>query len=74
MHKLKEMAIEVFGEAQFDLHKWHSNEPELEVTGEPEDGNKVILRNSLESNPEKPRCWGSHWVKPKIQLLRGPQK
>ena len=28
--KLKEGAIEIFQDAQFTLHKWHSNDPELE--------------------------------------------
>ena len=27
VHKLKELAVTAFGEAQFELHKWHSNEP-----------------------------------------------
>ena len=28
VRKLKETAVAVFGEAKFELHKWHSNEPE----------------------------------------------
>ena len=78
VHKLKESAVAVFGEAQFELHKWHSNEPELEASGEPEEGNKAMPGNNLESNPEKPRCRGYHGTKPKTPSLshsdRPPQK
>ena len=28
--RLKQLIINIFGEAQFILHKWHSNVPELE--------------------------------------------
>ena len=28
--ELKEGAIKIFEDAKFTLHKWHSNEPELE--------------------------------------------
>ena len=35
VHKLKETAVAVFGEAQFELHKWHSNKPDLETNEEP---------------------------------------
>ena len=48
---MKEMAIAVFGEAQFELYKWPLNEPVLEVTVLE---NEVLLKNNLESSPEKP--------------------
>lgn len=48
VHKLKESAFTVIGEAQFE---WHSNEPET--------GNKAMPKNNLESNLEKPRCWAT---------------
>lgn len=44
VHKLKESAIAVFGEAEFELHTWHSNEPELEAGAEPEDGKQSYAK------------------------------
>ena len=46
-HKLKELAVAVFGEAQFELHKWHSNEPELEASSAPEDGKQSYAKEQL---------------------------
>ena len=40
VRSLNETAVAVFGEAQFELHKWHSNAPELEVSSAPDDCNQ----------------------------------
>ena len=44
VRKLKQSAVAVFGEAQFELHKWHWNKPELQASGEPEDGKQSYAK------------------------------
>ena len=51
MRKLKELAAGVFAEAQFELHKWHSNEPQLEASREPEDGKQSYAKEQLGVKP-----------------------
>ena len=48
---LKETAVAVFGEAQFELHKWHSNAPELEVSSAPDDCNQSYAKEQLRDKP-----------------------
>ncbi|XP_068723854.1 uncharacterized protein [Montipora capricornis] len=59
--KLKESAVAVFGEAQFELHKWHSNEPELEASGEPEDGKQSYAKEQLGVKPGETEMLGLPW-------------
>ena len=47
VHDLKETIISVFGEAKFTLHKWNSNEPQLENEDVPS------VDNSSESQQER---------------------
>ena len=61
--KLKESAVAVFGEAQFELHKWHSNEPELEVSGEPEDEKQSYAKEPLGVKPGETKMLGLPWNK-----------
>lgn len=63
--KLKESAVTVFGEAQFELHKWHSNEPELEASGEPEDGKQSYAKEQLGVRPGETKMLGLPWNKTK---------
>ena len=65
MRKLKETAIAVFGEAQFKLQWWHSNEPELEVTSEPEDRKQSYAKEQLGVKPGKTKMLGLPWDKTK---------
>ena len=63
MRKLKESAVAVFGEAQFELHKWHSNEPELEASGEPEDGKQSYAKEQLGVKLGETKMLGLPWNK-----------
>ena len=65
MRKLKETALAVFGEAQFKLHKWHSYEPELEVTSEPEDRKQSYAKEQLGVKPGQTKMLGLPWDKTK---------
>ena len=47
-----------FGEAQSELHKWHSNEPELEASSEPEDGKQNYAKEQLGVEPWKTKMLG----------------
>ena len=63
VRKLKETAVAMFGEAQFELHKWHSNEPELEASGEPEDGKRSYAKEQLGVKPGETKMLGLPWDK-----------
>ena len=63
VRKLKESAVAVFGEAQFELHKWHSNEPELEASGEPEDGKQSYAKEQLGVKLGETKMLGLPWNK-----------
>ena len=55
---LKEMAVAVFGEAQFELHKWHSNAPELEVSSAPGVWNQSYAKEQLGVKPGETKMLG----------------
>ena len=59
---LKETAIDIFQKADFELHKWHSNVPELESEVKP----SVLLNSSLELEMMKPNCWAYSGIRQKI--------
>jgi len=63
VRELKESAVAVFGEAQFELHKWHSNEPELEASAEPEDGKQSYAKEQLRVKPGETKMLGLPWNK-----------
>ena len=44
---LKDTAISVFGEANFELHKWHSNAEELETDREEVDAEQSYAKEQL---------------------------
>ena len=63
VRKLKETAVAVFGEAKFELHKWHSNEPELEASREFEDGKQSYAKEQLGVKPGETKMLGLPWDK-----------
>ena len=58
VRKLKESAVAVFAEAQFELHKWHSNKPELEASVEPGDGKQSCAKEQLGVKPAETKMFG----------------
>ena len=46
--RLKNPAVSIFGEVQFQLHKWHSNYKELETEDSCGDVKQAFAANSLE--------------------------
>ena len=59
----KKTAVAVFGEAQFELHKWHSNAPELEVSSAPDDCNQSYAKEQLGVKPGETKMLGLPWDK-----------
>ena len=60
---LKRGVIEMFADAKFDLHKWHSNVPDLEVSSE--DDEPTFAKQSLGNAPSdgKTKLLGLPWDK-----------
>ena len=68
VRKLKESAVAVFEEAQFELHKWHSS-------GEPEDGKQSYVKEQLVVKPGETKMLGLPWNKTEDTIIitfRGP--
>ena len=65
---LKETAVAVFREAQFELHKWHSNAPELEVSSAPDDCNQSYAKEQLGVKPGEAKTLGLLWDKTKDMI------
>lgn len=65
VRELKETAVAVFGEAQFELHKWHSNEPDLETDGETstEAEKQSYAKEQLGVKPGETKMLGLPWNK-----------
>ena len=61
--KLKCETAEVFADARFELHKWHSNEPDLETTSS--DDEPTFAKQQLENklNRGKSKLLGLPWDK-----------
>lgn len=59
----------VFGEAQFELDKWQSNEPELEVNREPEDGKQSYAKEQLGVKPGETKMLGLPWGKTQDNIV-----
>lgn len=80
MRDLKQTAIAVFGEAQFDLHKWHSNKPELETSAEPntEGEKQSYAKEQLEVKHGESKILGLPWNKTEdtiaVTFPQAPQK
>lgn len=63
MCKLKETAVAIFGEAQFELHKWYSNVPALEASSEQEDEKQSYAKEQLGVKPGETKMLGLPWDK-----------
>ena len=60
----KESATVIFGEAQLQLHKWHSNEPSLEAADTPiEEGEQSFAKAQLGVKEGETKLLGSLWNK-----------
>ena len=68
MRKLKETAITIFQEAKFELHKWHSNEQELEASSRPEDEKQSYAKEQLGVKPGETKLLGLPWNKTKDSI------
>ena len=57
-------ATEIFGEAGFQLHKWHSNDKQLESDDVDEtDSEQSYAKQQLGVRPEETKLLGLHWNK-----------
>ena len=65
---LKKTAITVFEAAKFTLHKWHSNEPELESEKEIKDEQPSYAKQQLGVNQGETKMLGLLWDKNKDTL------
>ena len=52
--KLKRETAEVFADARFELHKWHSNVPDLETTSGDEE--PTFAKQQLENKLNRGKC------------------
>ena len=59
--ELKDTTVTVFEEAKFELHKWHSNETELEVKSEPEDEKQSNAKDRIGVEPGETKLLGLPW-------------
>ena len=60
----KTKATEIFREAGFELHKWHSNDKELESEDADEtDSEQSYAKQQLGVRPEETKLLGLHWNK-----------
>ena len=70
----KKVAQEIMSDATFELHKWHSNHPELEDKHQPENRAQLATeeqsyaKKQLQVQPSGPSCQASSGTKPKTQL------
>ena len=60
---LKEVAISVFGEAGFKLHKWHSNVEKLEAEDVLKDEGQTYAKEQLGVKPNEAKLLGLPWNK-----------
>ena len=60
----KETAIDIFQKADFELHKWHSNVPELESEVKPSDkSDQSFAKQQLGVGNDETKLLGSQWNK-----------
>ena len=57
----KKIAQEIMRNATFELHKWHSNQPQLEDSGHPQD--QSFAKQQLQVKPSKSKLLGVKWNK-----------
>ena len=61
---LKETAIDIFQKADFELHKWHSNIPELESEVKPSDeSDQSFAKQQLGVGNDETKLLGLQWNK-----------
>ena len=60
---LKEVSVTVFGEAGFELHKWHSNVSELEAEPILEDEGQTYAKEQFGVKPSETKLLGLPWNK-----------
>ena len=65
---LKDTAISVFGEANFELHKWHSNAGELETEREEMDVDQSYAKEQLGVRANETKMLGLAWNKSEDSL------
>ena len=64
VRNFKTKATEIFTEAGFELHKWHSNDKELESEDADEaDSEQSYAKQQLGVRPEETKLLGLHWNK-----------
>ena len=61
--KLKGTVKEIFGQAKFQLHKWHSNVSDLEETVEPASTTQSYAKDQLGVKPDETKLLGLPWNK-----------
>ena len=66
---LKEVAVLVFGEAGFKLHKWHSNVEKLEAVTVLRDEGQTYTKEQLGVKPNEAKLLGLPWNKRKNTLV-----
>ena len=62
LQELKEQMIKIFREGRFELHKWHSNEVELEDS-QPSDHSQTFANQSLGTQAVESSILGLKWNK-----------
>ena len=60
---LKEVSVTVFGEEGFELHKWHSNVPEMEAEAALRDEGQTYAKEQLGVKPDEAKLLGLPWNK-----------
>eukprot|EP00794_Sanderia_malayensis_P007573 gene7573-biopygen6100 len=65
---LKNTAISIFGEAQFQLHKWHSNIEQLETHKNETNANQSYAKEQLGVRADEVKMLGLTWNKTKDSL------
>ena len=65
---LKKTAVSVFEAAKFTLHKWHSNEPQLESEEGTKEDQPSYAKQQLGVKQGEPKMLGPSWDKDKDTL------
>ena len=68
VHELKGTAIRVFERAGFELHKWNSNVPELEVDNQLTEDSQTYAKEQLGVKTNETKLLGLPWDKVKDTL------
>ena len=61
--QLMETMIDVFKDAQFTLHKWHSNATELETSSVSDEQQQTFAKEQLGAKDDKTKLLGLKWNK-----------